>query len=125
VPATAPHTVVLLIAHGSRNPAAADDHARLCSEVARRSGVAVEPAYLELSEPSIPGAIDAAVAAGATRIRLVPHFLHLGNHVARDLPAITDDARRRHPGTTVVLEPHVGADPALVGLVAGIVEAGS
>jgi len=110
--------VVLLIAHGSRNPAAAEDHERLCRAVAERSGAAVLPAYLELSEPTIADAVDAAVASGVTSIRLLPLFLHTGNHVARDLPAIAEEARTRHPGVPIELATHVGADPALVELVA-------
>jgi sirohydrochlorin cobaltochelatase len=110
--------VVLLIAHGSRNPATAGDHAALCRAVADRSGVVVRPAYLELTEPSIPDAVSAAVDGGATTVRLVPFFLHVGNHVLRDLPAIADEARARHPGIEVVLEEHTGADPRLVDLVA-------
>lgn len=110
--------VVLLIAHGSRNPAAAPDHVALCRAVGERSGREVRPAFLELAEPSIPDAVDAAVADGATRVRLVPFFLHVGNHVLRDLPAIAADAEQRHPGATVVLERHTGVDPRLVDLVA-------
>ena len=114
------HEVVLLIAHGSRNPAASADHTRLCAEVAARSGSHVRPAFLEIDQPSIPDAIDAAVASGATTVRLLPYFLHVGNHVARDLPGIVDAAGLRHPGATIVLEPHVGAHPGLVDLVAGL-----
>jgi sirohydrochlorin cobaltochelatase len=111
-------TAVVLIAHGSRNPATATAHRELCEQVAARAGTAVAPAYLELSQPSIPDAIDAAVAGGAHTVRLVPFFLHVGNHVLRDLPDIVAAARDRHPDVTVVLEEHVGADPALVDLVA-------
>lgn len=111
-------TVVVLIAHGSRHPAAAAEHDALCRRVADRSGQDVRPAYLELSEPSIPEAIDVAVADGARRVRLVPYFLHPGNHVRRDLPEIAAAARDRHPGVAVVLEPHVGDDPGLVDLLA-------
>lgn len=113
---TAP--AVILIAHGSRNPAAQADHQLLCDRVAARAGTTVSPAYLELAEPSIPDAIDGAVGAGATRVRLVPLFLHTGNHVARDIPEIVTAARRRHPDVDIELETHVGADPRLVDLVA-------
>lgn len=117
-PATTVGTVVVLIAHGSRNELTARDHAELCRQVAARSGTPVHPAFLELSEPSIPDAVDAAVGDGAGRVRLVPFFLHVGNHVQRDLPAIAEAARERHPGVVIDLEPHVGADPGLVDLVA-------
>ena len=111
-------TAVILIAHGSRNTATAGDHAALCARIADAAGRAVTPAYLELSEPSIPDAIDAAVGGGTTTVRLVPFFLHVGNHVLRDLPDIVGSARDRHPGVDIVLEEHIGADPRLVGLVA-------
>jgi sirohydrochlorin ferrochelatase len=112
-------TATVLIAHGSRNPAAAADHAELTDRIARAAGTLVLPAYLELSEPSVSQAVDRAVDDGATTVRLVPLFLHVGNHVLRDLPALAEAARRRHPGVTVVLDEHIGADPALVELVAG------
>ena len=117
-PATPPTTVVLLVAHGSRNPRAAEAHERLCAEVRAAAPVPVRPAYLEISQPSIPDAIAAAVADGATVVRLLPHFLSPGNHVLVDLPEIAAAARAQHPGTTIELAEHLGADPALVALLA-------
>ena len=110
--------VVLLIAHGSRNPAAAADHQGVCATVSEKTGMDVRPAYLEIDRPSIPEAIDAAAEQGATTIRLLPYFLHPGNHVAHDIPQIAADARIRHPRTAVVVEAHVGSDPYLVDLLA-------
>lgn len=111
-------TLTVLIAHGSRNPATALEHAALSERIGRAAGSPVVPAYLELSVPSIPDAIDAAVAGGASTVRLVPFFLHVGNHVLVDLPEIVERARGRHPDTTIVLEEHIGADPRVVDLVA-------
>jgi sirohydrochlorin ferrochelatase len=116
--------VTLLVAHGSRNPASAAAHEQLCRAVADASTagaghpVEVRPAYLELSEPSIPDAIDAAVADGAGSIRVLPHFLGPGNHVLVDIPGIVEAARARHPGVTIELAEHLGSDPALVDLLA-------
>ena len=92
----------------------------MADAVAERGGPAtpVIPAYLELAEPSIPDAIDAAVADGARTIRLVPHFLGPGNHVAVDIPGIVDAARERHPGVDLQLAEFLGADPGLVELLA-------
>ena len=121
---TAP--VVLLVAHGSRNPAAGVEHERLCVAVQAlldaEHGDAPRPqvraAYLEITEPDIPSAIDAAAADGATTIRLLPHFLSPGNHVAVDLPRIAEESTARHPGIRIELMEHLGADPALVALLA-------
>lgn len=110
--------VVLLIAHGSRNPAAAADHQGICATVAESTGRDVRPAYLEIDHPSIAEAIDHAADQGATAIRLLPYFLHPGNHVAHDIPQIAADARIRHPRTAVVVESHIGSDPHLVDLLA-------
>lgn len=115
--------VVLLIAHGSRNPDAATAHEQLCEEVQERTAadgaeVRVRPAYLEIAEPTIPAAIDAAVAEGARSVRLLPHFLAPGNHVQRDLPRIVGEASERHPGVAIELEEHTGADPGMVDLLA-------
>jgi len=136
--ATGGDRVVLLVAHGSRNPDAAVAHEQLCAAVqaevddggeggdvgGRTDPPRVRPAYLEIAAPSIPDAIDAAVADGATSVRLLPHFLGPGNHVQRDLPAIVAEARTRHPGVTIELAEHLGADPGLVALLATRVVAG-
>lgn len=118
-----PSTIVLLVAHGSRNPRAAEEHKRLCELVAQAldqttASVQVRPAYLELTEPSMATAIDDAVRAGATTIRVLPHFLNSGNHVLIDLPAIVEAAREAHPNIDIRLETHLGADPGLIELTA-------
>ena len=118
---TVPDTVWILIAHGSRRPESSTEHAALCHAVAEAAGTAVEPAYLELASPSIPDAVASAVDVGATTVVLLPYFLHPGNHVREDLPRIAQECRDAHPGTTVELRTHVGADPRLVGLLASLV----
>lgn len=109
-------TAWLVIAHGSRNPALVAAHTEICERVASRVGdrATVRPAYLEITEPSIPDAIDTAVADGAEVVVLVPYFLHVGNHTLRDLPEILDDARGRHRGVELVLADHLGIDDRLV-----------
>ena len=108
----------LVIAHGSRNPALVEAHGQICSAIAGRVGdeASVKPAYLEITEPSIPEAIDDAVASGASTVVLVPYFLHVGNHTLRDLPEILDEARVRHRGVELVLAEHLGIDDRLVDL---------
>jgi len=117
-------TAVLLVAHGSRNPAAAVEHEALCERVRGRAAelagtpVDVRAAYLEIAEPSVPAAIDDAVAAGAGKVVVVPHFLGSGNHVLVDLPALVAEAQARHVDVQVELREHLGADPGLVELLA-------
>ncbi len=109
-------TVVVVVAHGSRLPAAMAAHQAVCDGLRKRLGgqASVEPAYLELTEPDIPSAIDGAVADGADRIVVLPYFLHPGNHTLRDIPEVVEAARSRHRGTVIDQAPMFGADPALV-----------
>ena len=73
-----PDAVTLLVAHGSRNARATADHTALCNAVADESGRTVRPAFLEISEPSIGDAVDAAVRDGARVVIVVPLFVHAG-----------------------------------------------
>lgn len=113
-------TTWIVIAHGSRAPQVTDDHQRVCDELSDLAGddVAVRPAYLEINEPSIPAAIDAAVEAGARSLVLVPYFLHAGNHTSRDIPAQIEAARARHAGVVFSLARHLGPDARLVEILA-------
>ena len=108
---------VILVAHGSRAPVANESHISLCAVVSERTGRDVRPAFLELAEPSIGLAIDTAIASGYATVLVSPHFLLPGNHTLRDIPALVDDARHRHPEASIELTDHLGADPALVDLV--------
>jgi sirohydrochlorin ferrochelatase len=82
-------------------------------------------AFLELASPSIPEAIDTAVAAGARELHLVAYFLSAGRHVAPDIPDIIDNKRRQHPATAIHLHPHLGSSPAMPGLVLNSIDPAS
>jgi sirohydrochlorin ferrochelatase len=117
MPATL-RTVVVLVAHGSRAPGANEAHVDLARSVSERSGLDVRPAFLELANPTIPEAIDAAVVDGATRVLVQPHFLAPGNHTTRDIPRVVAEARERHRGIRIESGTHLGSDPGLPELVA-------
>ncbi len=112
---TSADEVVILIAHGSRSQTANDNHHMLCGSLGEQAHANVVPAFLELAEPSIGEAIDAA-AATADSVRLLPLFVHSGNHVTGDIPEIVEEARVRNPQTKVILSDYVGADPAFFNL---------
>ena len=115
---------VVLIAHGSRADAANDAHRTTCAELSERIDRRVLPAFLELAEPTIGAAIASAADAGATSVLVVPYFLLPGNHTARDIPALVDDARRHHPGLRIDLSSYVGAEPAMLDVVADVITRG-
>lgn len=115
-------TVVLLVAHGSRVPESnAEIEAlarRLTSDPAAGS---VAHAFLELARPSIPEAIDAAAGSGAKRVVLLPYLLSAGRHVTSDIPALVQEACRRHPGLSIEITEHFGAQPRVQELLADLV----
>jgi sirohydrochlorin ferrochelatase len=112
-------TALLLIAHGSRRPEANADLEHLAGVLRARGEYArVEPAYLELCEPGIVAGGERCVAAGATRVVLLPYFLSAGVHVVEDLSAARDELARRHPGATFVLAEPLGRHPLLADVVA-------
>lgn len=102
--------VVIVVAHGSRAVDANDLHREICRSVGERIGLDTRPAFLELAEPSIAEAIDAAITDGAARIVIHPMFLLPGNHTLRDIPEAIAAARERHPDAAIELTAHVGAD---------------
>jgi sirohydrochlorin ferrochelatase len=114
--------VVVLVAHGSRVDEANDAHRALAGTLAQRTGATVVPAYLELADPDVPTAIDHAVATGANRVVVLPYFLLPGAHTTRDIPAIIAEAGTRHPEVDLIQAAHLGADPAVVELLATQVE---
>ncbi|MBK9712123.1 MAG: hypothetical protein IPO81_12510 [Kouleothrix sp.] len=112
-------TGLLIIAHGSPEP---KSNAPIYS-VARRvraSGryAAVTVCFLGLNRPSIPDAIDDLIGRGIRQIIATPYFLHLGNHVAEDLPALIGAARERHGGSTIILAEHLAYDRLIATIIA-------
>ena len=100
---------LILFAHGARDPRWAlpfeDTAARIR---ARRPDVALRLAYLEFMTPDLSGATAELVAAGCTRIALLPMFLGSGGHVRKDLPLLLDGLRNTHTGTRFELHTAIG-----------------
>jgi sirohydrochlorin ferrochelatase len=112
-------TAVLLIAPGSREPAANDDlHALAARLAAGDDHPIVVASFLELAEPDIPTGGDRCVAQGATEVLMIPYFLSAGVHLRRDLTAAREELRARHPGVAFHLGPPLGPHPLLDSLVA-------
>jgi sirohydrochlorin ferrochelatase len=91
-------TGFILFAHGSRiesaNQAVRDIAARMAASGER----VVEPAFLELGNPDLAGAVQRLRAVGASRIIVIPYFLTLGTHLRRDLPRLVRHAASASDG---------------------------
>ena len=80
-------------------------------------------AFLDCNRPSIPDAFADLAAAGARRIVALPCFLHLGRHVAEDLPTLVAAAQTLHQSVTIVPAHYLDYDPCLADTVADRVAA--
>jgi len=106
---------VVIVDHGSR--VAASNEALLV--VARRfqqtlGHANVQPAHMELAEPSIDQAVSACVAQGARRIVMVPFFLLPGRHWRSDIPQLTARACHSHGGLPYLVTAPLGDSQAVV-----------
>jgi sirohydrochlorin cobaltochelatase len=110
---------IVLFAHGSRDPAwAAPFHALKALVAARRPLARVELAFLERMRPTLDEAIDAIAAERAERVLVVPLFLAPGGHTTRDLPALLEAARARHPALAIRATSSIGEEADVLGALA-------
>ncbi len=108
-------TAILLIAHGSRNAEANADLHHVVTELSRRGPYAIiEPAFLELAEPTIEAAGERCVERGAGRVILLPYFLSAGVHVREDLQEHCRRLGERFPKVAFSVAEPPGANPLLV-----------
>jgi sirohydrochlorin ferrochelatase len=108
---------ILLIAHGSRLPAANDDLRHTADELMTRGHPIVVASFLELAEPGMIEGGRMCVRAGAQRVVMVPYFLSAGVHVTRDLTEARDALAREFPHVSFTLAEPLGRHPALIGIV--------
>ena len=76
----------------------------------------VEPAHMELTEPSIATAYARCVGRGAQRVVVCPFFLGPGKHWTQDIPRLTADAARHFPLTRFHVTPTLGIDDLILDL---------
>ena len=76
----------------------------------------VEPAHMELAEPSIATAYAKCVERGAVRIVVAPFFLGPGKHWTQDIPRLTADAAAQFPETRYHVAQTLGIDDLILDL---------
>ena len=112
-------TGIVIVDHGSRR----SESNKMLEEVARLFGERfkdrydiVEPAHMELAEPSIAQSYAACVQRGATRVVVCPFFLGPGKHWTSDIPRLTAQAAMDHPGTQYHVAQTLGIDDLILDL---------
>ena len=103
-----PHALILF-AHGARDPEWRLPFDKIQRKIAaRRPDLAVELAFLEIMQPSLPDAVARLSGAGHTHIIVAPMFMAQGGHLKRDLRQMLNGLRERHPAITLEALPAVG-----------------
>ncbi|KAJ7535314.1 hypothetical protein O6H91_12G027400 [Diphasiastrum complanatum] len=106
---------VVIVDHGSRR-AQSNDMLREFVEIYKeKTGhPIVEPAHMELADPTIEAAFDLCVIQGATRVIISPYFLFPGRHWERDIPALVAAAAKKHPGVPYIVTAPIGLHELMV-----------
>jgi sirohydrochlorin ferrochelatase len=112
---------IIIVDHGSRRA----ESNQMLEEVARLFGQRfnerfdiVEPAHMEIAEPSIAAAYAKCVERGAQRVVVCPFFLGPGKHWTQDIPKLTADAAAAFPNTFYHVAPTLGIDDLILDLLA-------
>ncbi len=109
---TAP--VLLVIAHGSRDPRhAATVHALTRRVRALRAGLRVETAFLDFNAPRVEQVLSALHDDGVRDIVALPLLLTRAFHAKADIPAVLSQALTRLPGLAVRVADVLGPSPLL------------
>jgi sirohydrochlorin ferrochelatase len=113
-----PHSMeklgVILVDHGSRREESNALLLDVVRQFAESSGMPiVEPAHMELAEPSIATAFGNCIRRGAKTVVVFPYFLLPGRHWDQDIPRLAAEAARQHPGVRYLVTAPFGLHPLM------------
>ncbi len=109
---------IVLVDHGSRRAESNRMLERVAELVVSETGrEIVEPAHMDLAEPTVAQAFDRCVARGAEVVVVHPYFLLPGRHWREDIPRLAALAAARHPGVRWLVTAPLGLHPALAQVV--------
>ncbi|GAB2603500.1 CbiX/SirB N-terminal domain-containing protein [Streptomyces capparidis] len=112
-PSTQP--ALLLVGHGTRDEAGADDFRAFVAQLAERHpGIPVGGGFIELSPPPLADAVAGLVERGVRSFAAVPLVLVSAGHAKGDIPAALAREEQRHPGTAYAYGRPLGPHPALL-----------
>ena len=110
---------VIVVDHGSRRQESNQMLLDIVALFQQHSGYRiVEPAHMELTEPSIATAFARCVQRGARLVVVHPYFLLPGRHWDRDIPVLTSEAADAFPGVPFLVTEPLGKHPLMADIVA-------
>jgi sirohydrochlorin ferrochelatase len=112
-------TGIIIVDHGSRRTESnqlLEQIAQLFAQRFTEKYGIVEPAHMELAEPSIASAYARCVERGAQHILVAPFFLGPGKHWTQDIPALTAAVAAKFPETVYHVSQTLGIDDLILDL---------
>jgi sirohydrochlorin cobaltochelatase len=104
--------MLILVAHGSRDPNWRSSAERLTESIASRIGPdRVRLAYMDLTPPTLEDVVCEAIGKGVIHLRVLPLFITNEGHVERDIRPEVDRLRELHPSVDLELLTAVGQHP--------------
>ncbi|QGJ71434.1 Sirohydrochlorin cobaltochelatase [Planctomycetales bacterium 10988] len=93
-----PRSALLLIGHGTRDPAGVQEFLKVSRMVAElETERLVEPCFLELAEPSIEAAVEVLLKQEVQEITAIPLLLFAAGHAKEDIPEALMEATKSSP----------------------------
>jgi len=117
------NTGVIMVDHGSRR----EESNQLLLKVAAAYDASstweiVEPAHMELAEPSIAAAFARCVERGAKRVIVFPYFLSPGRHWHSDIPRLAAAAAANNEDIPFVVTAPLGLHPLMMDVISQRIE---
>lgn len=109
---------IILFGHGSRIPGAGEGMEQVAERMRDKLGPGIiEICYMSRLGPHFPEVFESCVARGATKVIVMPYFLHSGLHLMEDIPDLLRDTVGKYPHVKLVLGKNLGFDECIVDLV--------
>ena len=111
-------TGIIIVDHGSRR-SESNEMLHVATErfAAQSEYAIVEPAHMELCEPTIAQAFSNCVRRGANQVLVFPYFLSPGRHWTEDIPALVAAAAKEFPGVRWLVTAPFGLHPGMLDII--------
>ena len=114
--------MVILMAHGSRDPAWRGSLEALSEALnSALPSDEVRLAFMQFTGPTLADVVGRGMAEGARTFRDLPLFMAGPGHVEKDIRPLVDALRSAHPEAEIELMTPLGEDPLLPGLLLDII----
>jgi sirohydrochlorin ferrochelatase len=114
---------IVVVDHGSRRAESNDLLLEVVAHYEKQSPFSiVEPAHMELAEPSLGVAFGRCVERGAKLVIVHPYFLLPGRHWNGDIPQLAAEAAARYVGVRYLVTAPLGLHPLMASVMQARIE---